>query len=89
MQSSRSSRDRRLIYGIEVEKEFTNGFILRLGIGLVAIFIISWASVFFFLSAISGIDYGNLLSVFIYPMFFMLGSGISLIVTGFIRESNS
>ena len=88
MQSSRSSRDRRLIYGIEVEKEFTNGFILRLGIGLVAIFIISWASVFF-LSAISGIDYGNLLSVFIYPMFFMLGSGISLIVTGFIRESNS
>ena len=88
MQSSRSSRDRRLIYGIEVEKEFTNGFILGLGIGLVAIFIISWASVFF-LSAISGIDYGNLLSVFIYPMFFMLGSGISLIVTGFIRESNS
>jgi len=88
MQSSRVSKNRRLIYGIEVEREFTNGFILGLGIGLVAIFIILWASVFF-LSVISGIGYGNLLSVFIYPMVFMLGSGISLIVTGFVRESDS
>ena len=87
MQSSRTSRDRKLIYGVEVEREFTNGFVLGLGIGLIATFIVLWVSIFF-LSIISGMSYSCLLSAFIYPMFFMLGSGISLIVAGFIREKD-
>jgi len=74
MRSSRALRDRKLIYGVEVEKEFTNGFVSGLGVGFLAIFVTLWASVFF-LSIISGVSYGSLFSVFIYPMIFMLGGG--------------
>jgi polyferredoxin len=85
METSRTAKNRKLIYGIEIEREFTNGFIIGLGVGFIALFIVLWVSAFF-ASIISGMSYGRLLSVFIYPMVFMLAAGISLVVAGFVRE---
>jgi len=77
-----------LIYGVEIEKEFINGFLMGLGVGFLALFVILWASIFF-ASTLASINYGELLSVFIYPLILLLSSGIALLVAGFIRENHS
>ncbi len=86
--SSRTVKDRKLIYGIEIEREFVNGFLMGLGIGCLALFIVLWVSAFFN-SQISNLHYETIISAFIYPMIFLLATGISLLVAGLIREKTS
>ena len=88
MESPKVARNRKLIYGIEIEKEFVNGFLIGLGVGFLALFAILWTSVFF-ASLLANISYGKLLSVFIYPLIFILGSGTTLVVAGFVRRRTS
>ena len=88
METSRAAKNRKLIYGIEIEKEFINGFLIGLGIGFLALFTILWASIFF-ASLLANISYGRLLSIFIYPLVLILGSGTTLVVAGFVRERSS
>jgi len=88
LETSRAARNRKLIYGIEIEKEFINGFLIGLGIGFLALFTILWVSIFF-ASLLANISYGRLLSIFIYPLVLILGSGTTLVVAGFVRERSS
>jgi len=88
LKTARTDKNRKLIYGVEIEKEFINGFLMGLGVGFLALFVILWASIFF-ASTLASINYGELLSVFIYPLILLLSSGIALLVAGFIRENDS
>ncbi|HDI12038.1 MAG TPA: hypothetical protein ENF63_00415 [Candidatus Bathyarchaeota archaeon] len=88
METPKVAKNRKLIYGVEIEKEFVNGFLIGLGVGFLALFTILWTSIFF-ASLLAGISYGRLLSVFIYPLIFILGSGITLVVAGLVRQRTS
>jgi len=57
-----------------------------LGFGCVATFVVVWLTVFFTPLVPSGASYENLLSVFIYPMIYLLAVGLVALTAGIVRE---
>jgi hypothetical protein len=65
---------------------FVNGLSVGLGIGCIATFIIMWISVFFTPQIPTSITYETLLSIFIYPLIYLLAVGLIALTAGTVRE---
>lgn len=65
---------------------FVNGLAIGFGLAFLATFVILWISIFFGSQLSPGISYESMISVFIYPMLFILATGTVLLTTGIVRE---
>ena len=65
---------------------FVNGLAVGFGIGCIATFIILWAAVFFTPKLPQTITYEGLLSVFIYPLLYLLTIGLISLTAGLVKE---
>ena len=65
---------------------FVNGLSIGFGLAFLATFVILWISIFYASQMSAGISYEKMISVFIYPMLFILGTGTVLLTTGIVRE---
>jgi len=65
---------------------FIHGLSVGLGIGCIATFIIVWISIFFTPQLPSAVTYENLLSIFIYPLIYLLAVGLIALTAGIVRE---
>lgn len=71
----------------EVDKSgFINGIAVGLGIASIATFVIVWISVYFTPRIASQITYENLLSIFVYPLIYLLAVGLIALTAGIVRE---
>jgi hypothetical protein len=67
-------------------KSFVHGLSVGLGIGCLATFVIVWIAVFFTPQLPSSVTYESMLSVFIYPMVYLLTVGLVALTAGIVRE---
>lgn len=65
---------------------FVHGLAVGLGIGCIATFVITWVSLFFIPQMPTTITYETLLSVFIYPLVYLLAVGLIALTAGIVRE---
>jgi hypothetical protein len=65
---------------------FVDGLAVGLGIGCIATFVIVWISLFFTPKLPNGVTYENLLSIFIYPLIYLLAVGLIALTAGIVRE---
>jgi len=65
---------------------FVHGLCVGLGIGCIATFIIMWITVFFTPQLPSAVTYEALLSIFIYPLVYLLAVGLVALTAGIVRE---
>ena len=65
---------------------FVNGLAVGFGLGCIATFIILWIALFF-TPQLSAATYENLLSVFIYPMLYLLTIGLISVTAGLVKEN--
>jgi len=66
--------------------KFVNGLAVGFGIGCIATFIILWATIFFTPKLPQAITYEGLLSVFIYPLLYLLTVGLISLTAGLVKE---
>ena len=64
---------------------FANGLAVGFGLTFLANFIILWISIFYTSQLSAGISYEKMIVVFIYPMLFILATGMVLLTTGIVR----
>jgi hypothetical protein len=65
---------------------FLNGLYVGLGIGCIATFITMWVAVFFSPQLPPGATYQGMLSIFIYPLIYLLAVGLIALTAGIVRE---
>jgi hypothetical protein len=65
---------------------FVNGLSVGLGIGCIVTFVIMWLAVFFSPQLPLGATYQTMLSIFIYPMVYLLAVGLIALTAGIVRE---
>jgi hypothetical protein len=65
---------------------FIHGLAVGLGIGCIATFVIVWISLFFTPRLPSGVTYENMLSIFVYPLIYLLAVGLIALTAGIVRE---
>jgi hypothetical protein len=65
---------------------FVHGLSVGLGIGCIATFVIMWIAVFFTPQLPSRVTYEAMLSVFIYPLIYLLAVGLVALTAGIVRE---
>jgi hypothetical protein len=65
---------------------FVHGLSVGLGLGCIATFIIIWVVVFFTPQMPSTLTYESMLSMFIYPMLYLLVVGLVALTAGIVRE---
>ena len=65
---------------------FVHGLSVGLGLSCIATFIIIWVVVFFTPQIPSTLTYEFLLSMFIYPMLYLLVVGLVALTAGIVRE---
>jgi len=65
---------------------FVHGLSVGLGIGCIATFVIIWVTLFFTPQLPIAITYENMLSVFIYPLIYLLTVGLIALTAGIVRE---
>lgn len=70
----------------EDKSSFVHGLSVGLGIGCIATFIIMWIAVFFSPQLPSTITYETMLSIFIYPLIYLLTVGLIALTAGIVRE---
>jgi cation transport ATPase len=68
------------------ENFFANGLFAGLGIGCIVTFVIMWLAVFFSPQLPSGTTYQAMLSIFIYPMVYLLAVGLIALTAGIVKE---
>jgi hypothetical protein len=68
------------------ENFFANGLFAGLGIGCIVTFVIMWLTVFFSPQLPSGTTYEAMLSIFIYPMVYLLAVGLIALTAGIVKE---
>ena len=66
---------------------FVNGLAVGFGLGCIATFIILWISLFFTPQLPEAATYENLLSMFIYPLLYLLTVGLISITAGLVKEN--
>ncbi len=67
-------------------KVFINGLSVGLGIGCITTFVVMWIAVFFTPQIPPGARYEDLLSIFIFPMIYLLAIGLITLTLGVVRE---
>jgi hypothetical protein len=67
-------------------KVFINGLSVGLGVGCITTFIVMWIAIFFTPQMPPGATYEDLLSVFIFPMVYLLAIGLITLTLGIVRE---
>jgi len=70
----------------EDRSNFVHGLAVGLGIGCIATFVIVWISLFFTPKLPNAVTYENLLSIFIYPLIYLLTVGLIALTAGIVRE---
>ncbi len=65
---------------------FIHGLSVGLGLGCIGAFAMTWISLFFTPQMPSSITYETLLSVFIYPLIYMLAVGLIALTAGVVRQ---
>jgi hypothetical protein len=70
----------------EDKSSFVHGLSVGLGIGCIATFVMMWIVVFFSPQLPSTITYEAMLSVFIYPLIYLLAVGLIALTAGIVRE---
>ena len=65
---------------------FIHGLAVGLGFGCIATFVIMWIVVYFTPLIPRGATYENLLSVFIFPLIYLLAVGLIALTAGIVRE---
>ncbi|MDH5481626.1 MAG: hypothetical protein OEY22_01915 [Candidatus Bathyarchaeota archaeon] len=70
----------------ENRSSFVHGLSVGLGIGCIATFVIMWITVFFTPQLPSMITYEAMLSIFIYPLIYLLTVGLIALTAGIVRE---
>jgi hypothetical protein len=65
---------------------FINGLSVGLGIGCISTFIIMWISIFFSPMLPSRTTYETLLTIFIYPLIYLLAVGLIALTAGIVKE---
>jgi hypothetical protein len=70
----------------EDKSSFVHGLSVGLGIGCIATFVMMWIVVFFSPRLPSTITYEAMLSVFIYPLIYLLAVGLIALTAGIVRE---
>jgi hypothetical protein len=65
---------------------FVNGLAVGLGIGCIATFIIMWIAVFFSPQLPAGATYESMLSMFVFPLVYLLAVGLIALTAGIVRE---
>jgi len=70
----------------EDRSSFMHGLSVGLGIGCIATFVIMWITVFFSPMLPSTITYESMLSVFIYPLIYLLAVGLVALTAGIVKE---
>ncbi|MEM3617115.1 MAG: hypothetical protein QXJ31_04300 [Candidatus Bathyarchaeia archaeon] len=68
------------------KSSFIHGLSVGLGLGCVSTFVIIWVVVFFTPRIPSTLTYESMLSVFIYPMLYLLAVGLVALTAGIVRE---
>ncbi|MEM1552326.1 MAG: hypothetical protein QXH03_06645 [Candidatus Bathyarchaeia archaeon] len=67
------------------KSSFIHGLFVGLGLGCISTFVIIWIVVFF-TPQIPPITYESMLSMFIYPMLYLLAVGLIALTAGIVRE---
>ena len=70
----------------EDRSSFVHGLSVGLGMGCIATFVIMWITLFFSPMLPSTITYESMLSVFIYPLIYLLAVGLIALTAGVVRE---
>ncbi len=70
----------------EDRSSFVHGLSVGLGIGCIATFVVIWITVFFSPQLPQTITYEAMLSVFIYPLIYLLAVGLVALTAGIVRE---
>lgn len=70
----------------ENKKVFVNGLAVGLGVGCITTFIVMWIVVFFTPQMPPNATYQDLLSIFIFPMIYLLAVGLITLTAGLVRE---
>ena len=65
---------------------FVHGLSVGLGLGCIGTFVILWVSVFFIPQMPQGIQYEQLLSIFIFPLLYLLAVGLISLTAGIVKE---
>ncbi len=65
---------------------FVHGLAVGLGISCIATFVIVWISLFFTPKLQNAVTYENLLSIFVYPLIYLLSVGLIALTAGIVRE---
>jgi hypothetical protein len=68
------------------KKVFMNGLSVGLGVGCITTFIVMWIAVFFTPQMPPNATYQDLLSIFIFPMIYLLAIGLICLTSGLVRE---
>jgi fructose-specific phosphotransferase system IIC component len=86
MEEPLETRDKSSKPGSQERSSFVNGLAVGLGVGCIATFVIVWISVFFTPRLPSEVTYENLLSIFVYPLIYLLAVGLIGLTAGIVRE---
>lgn len=65
---------------------FVHGLSVGLGMGCVATFVMVWIAIFFTPQLPSTLTYEHMLSVFVYPLVYLLAVGLVSLTAGIVRE---
>ncbi|MEM3613267.1 MAG: hypothetical protein QXX92_05395 [Candidatus Bathyarchaeia archaeon] len=65
---------------------FIHGLSVGLGLGCISTFVIMWVVVFFTPQIPPTLTYESMLSMFIYPMLYLLAVGLIALTAGIVRE---
>jgi len=70
----------------EDSSSFIHGLSVGLGMGCIATFVIMWIAVFFSPQLPPTLTYEVMLSIFIYPLLYLLSIGLIALTAGIVRE---
>jgi tetrahydromethanopterin S-methyltransferase subunit B len=87
-QKTEQTKNKSLRINIQGEDRgnFVHGLAVGLGIGCIATFVIVWISLFFTPRLPNAVTYESLLSIFIYPLIYLLAVGLIALTAGIVRE---
>jgi len=85
-EAQKQKKPKKLYDNGESRSGFINGLSVGLGVGCIATFVITWVSLFFTPQLPKEISYESLLSIFIYPLVYLLTVGLIALTAGVVRE---
>jgi fructose-specific phosphotransferase system IIC component len=85
-QQNKKEQNTKVNNQVEDRSSFIHGLSVGLGVGCIATFIIVWVSIFFTPQLPQALTYENLLSIFIYPLIYLLAVGLVALTAGIVRE---